>query len=183
VTARLRIKEIRKDFMKMFKKIPSLSLVTGIIITKERNFVKMIKIIAGGKKHGGEYAWLIKDYQKRCRAPFDFEFKFYEGEKLDEFLASWPFTGNQFVILCDERGEIVSSPDFCQLLEKQFNSSKEVIVIIGAAFGVSEEVRERADFVLSFSKMVFPHMLSRLIISEQLYRAQEIYKGGSYHHE
>ena len=158
-------------------------MVTGIIITNERKFVKMIKIIAGGKKHGGEYGWLIHDYQKRTRAPFDFEFKFFEGEKLDKFLSEWPFTGNEFVILCDERGENLSSPEVKDLFEKQFNSSKEVVIIIGAAFGVSEEIRERADFVWSFSRLVFPHMLSRLIVAEQIYRAQEISRGGGYHHE
>ena len=143
----------------------------------------MIKIVAGGKKQGGEYGWLIHDYVKRLRKPFDVEFKFLEGEKLDDFLAKWPFTGNEFVILCDERGMELSSPELSELLEKKFNESKEIVVIIGAAFGVSEEVRERADFVWSFSRLVFPHMLSRLIVTEQIYRAQEISRGGSYHHE
>ena len=142
----------------------------------------MIHILAGGKKHSGEYGWLIRDFEKRVRKPFDFDFKFYEAEKLDDFLATWPFSGSDFVILCDERGENISSPEFSELLEKQFNASREVYIIIGGAFGVQPEVRERADFVWSFSKLVLPHMLSRLLVAEQIYRAQEIRRGGDYHH-
>ena len=143
----------------------------------------MIHILAGGKKHSGEFGWIIKDFQRRCRKPFEFEFKFFEAEKLNDFLAQWPFTGNDFVILCDERGENISSPEFAELLEKQFNASKEIYIVIGGAFGVDATVRERADFVWSFSKLVFPHMISRMVVSEQIYRAQEISRGGSYHHE
>jgi len=143
----------------------------------------MITIIAGGKKHSGEYGWIIKDYQKRCRKPFDYEFKFYEGEKLDDYLSVWPFKGDQFVILCDERGENISSPEFAELLETQFNGSREVVIIIGGAYGVAPEVREKANFVWSFSKLVMPHMIARLVVAEQIYRAQEISRGGSYHHE
>jgi 23S rRNA (pseudouridine1915-N3)-methyltransferase len=58
-----------------------------------------------------------------------------------------------------------------------------VAIIIGGAFGVTEEVRNRADFVWSFSKLVFPHMLMRVMMTEQIYRAQEIAHGGKYHHE
>lgn len=143
----------------------------------------MIKIIAGGKKHSREYGWLIRDFEKRLRKPFDIEFKFFEAEKLAKFLEDWPFNGNQFVIVADERGKIISSPEFSELLESQFNNSKEVVIIIGGAFGVSEEVREKANYVWSFSKLVFPHMIARLIVTEQIYRAQEISRGGSYHHD
>ncbi|MBQ3261272.1 23S rRNA (pseudouridine(1915)-N(3))-methyltransferase RlmH [Candidatus Saccharibacteria bacterium] len=143
----------------------------------------MITIIAGGKKNKGEYGWLISDYEKRMRKPYDFSFKFYEGEKLDEYLSQWPFSGNQYVIVADERGEIASSPEMAERLDKVFDMGKEVVIIIGGAFGVSKEVRERADFVWSFSRLVFPHMIARLIVAEQLYRAQEINKGGSYHHD
>ena len=143
----------------------------------------MIHIIAGGKKHSGKYGWLIKDFQKRCRKPFDYDFKFYEGEKLDEYLAVWPFKGDQYVILCDERGKDISSPEFAEMLENQFNASREVVIIIGGAYGVESEVREKANFVWSFSKLVFPHMIARLMVAEQIYRAQEISRGSQYHHE
>ena len=56
------------------------------------------------------------------------------------------------------------------------------MILIGGAFGFSDEVREKADFVWSFSELVFPHMLARTIVAEQTYRAQEIQKGSHYHH-
>ncbi|MBQ6605456.1 23S rRNA (pseudouridine(1915)-N(3))-methyltransferase RlmH [Candidatus Saccharibacteria bacterium] len=143
----------------------------------------MIKIIAGGKKNAPEYETLIGEYQKRCKKPFDFSFEFYEEEKLAKFLEKWDFNSRDFIILADERGKNLSSPEFSQLLEKNFNNSKDIIIIIGGAFGVSEEVREKADFVWSFSNLVFPHQLSRLLVAEQIYRAQEISRGGKYHHE
>jgi len=143
----------------------------------------MIKIIAGGKKNTPEYSSLIEQYQKRVKKPFDFSFEFYEEEKLTKFLEKWDFSPRDFIILADERGKNLSSPEFSRLLEKNFNNSKDIIIIIGGAFGVSEEVREKADFVWSFSNLVFPHQLSRLLVAEQIYRAQEISRGGKYHHE
>ena len=143
----------------------------------------MIKIIAGGKKNSPEYNSLIEEYQKRVKKPFDFSFEFYEEEKLEKFLEKWDFSSRDFIILADERGKNLSSPEFSRLLEKNFNNSKDIIIIIGGAFGVSEEVREKADFVWSFSNLVFPHQLSRLLVAEQIYRAQEISRGGKYHHE
>ena len=87
------------------------------------------------------------------------------------------------MILADERGKNISSPELSDKLSKIFNSSCEAVIIIGGAFGVSEEVRNRADFVWSFSRLVFPHMLMRIMMTEQIYRAQEIVHGGKYHHE
>ena len=143
----------------------------------------MIKIIAGGKKNAPEYNSLIEECQKRVKKPFDFSFEFYDEEKLEKFLEKWDFSSRDFIILADERGKNLSSPEFSRLLEKNFNNSKDIIIIIGGAFGVSEEVREKADFVWSFSNLVFPHQLSRLLVAEQIYRAQEISRGGKYHHE
>ena len=143
----------------------------------------MIKIIAGGKKNSGEYAALITEYEKRLRKPFNVTWEFIEEEKLAKKLANWPFSGSDFVICCDERGENISSDEYCQRLEKAFVSGKNVIILIGGAYGFSSEVREKANFVWSFSKLVFPHMIARLIVVEQTYRAQEIAKGGRYNHE
>ncbi len=67
-------------------------------------------------------------------------------------------------------------------LQGAFDSSRQVAVVIGGAYGVDDRVRQRADFVWSLSKLVFPHQLVRLILAEQLYRAQEIAGGRPYHH-
>ena len=143
----------------------------------------MIKIIAGGKKNCGEYLALITEYEKRLRKPFDITWQFMDEGRLAKYLESWPFASSDFVVCCDERGKNISSDEYSQRLEKIFLNSKNVIILIGGAYGFSDVIRERSDFVWSFSKLVFPHMIARLIVTEQIYRAQEISRGGKYHHE
>jgi 23S rRNA (pseudouridine1915-N3)-methyltransferase len=143
----------------------------------------MIKIIAGGKKSSGWVSEACAEYEKRLKKPFDIKWEIFEEDKLLKKLESWDFNSNEVVILADERGKNISSPELSSKLTNIFNSSKEAVIIIGGAFGVSEEVRNRADFVWSFSRLVFPHMLMRVMMTEQIYRAQEIANGGKYHHE
>lgn len=143
----------------------------------------MIKIIAGGKKSAGWALEGISEYEKRLKKPFDLKWEIYDEEKLTAMLEKWPFDGRDFVILCDERGKNVSSPEFADILEKNFVGGKNVIIIIGGAYGFSDEIRTKANFMWSFSRLVFPHMLFRMMVTEQVYRAQEILNGGKYHHE
>ena len=106
-----------------------------------------------------------------------------EEEKLNRWLAEWPFSGREFVICCDERGKNISSREYSEMLSRAFLDSREVVILIGGAYGFSEEVRNRADFLWSFSKLVFPHMIARVVVAEQIYRASQIAAGGPYHHE
>lgn len=143
----------------------------------------MIRIIAGGKKNAGWVLEAISEYEKRLRKPFLVTWEFLEEERFLKKLGDWPFSSSEFVICCDERGKNISSDEYSRLLSQAFSSSREVVILIGGAYGFSDHVREKADFVWSFSKLVFPHMIARLIVSEQTYRAQEIFNGGKYHHE
>ena len=142
----------------------------------------MIMIIAGGKKNSGWVAEAIAEYEKRLKKPYDLHWRFMEEEKLAKYLLDWPFSGREYVVLLDERGENMSSPEFSRKMADAFNTSKEIVLIIGGAFGVTEEVRKRSDLVLSFSKLVFPHMLARVMVVEQVYRGQEIWRNSKYHH-
>ena len=142
----------------------------------------MIRIIAGGKKSKN---WILDgqiEYEKRLKKPFDAHFEYWDDEKIANLAHNWPFKPSEYVILLDERGEIISSPELSNKLEKAFVSGKSVTIIIGGAYGVSQDIRDKADFVWSISKLVFPHELMRVILSEQIYRAYEIAKGGKYHH-
>ena len=141
----------------------------------------MIKIVAGGKKNAEWGADFCAEYEKRLRKPYEVSWQFMEEERLAKYLENWPFTG--FVICCDERGENISSNEFSRKLEKAFLDGREVVILIGGAYGFSENVREKADFVWSFSKLVLPHRLARMVVVEQIYRASQIAKGGAYHHE
>lgn len=143
----------------------------------------MIKIIAGGKKNAGWVAEACAEYEKRLHKPFDATWQFMEEEKFLKYLDSWPFTGRDFVICCDERGKNISSPEFSDLLEKAFVDGREVVILIGGAYGFDDFVRKKADFVWSFSKLVFPHGLFRAMVVEQIYRANQIAEGRPYHHE
>ena len=143
----------------------------------------MIKIIAGGKKNVGWCAEACSEYEKRLRKPYDITWDFLEEEKLARKLVEWPFKSDDYVICCDERGQNISSPELSQRLEKVFLEGKNIVILIGGAYGFTDEVRLRSDFVWSFSKLVFPHMIARLVVAEQVYRASQIAINGPYHHE
>jgi 23S rRNA (pseudouridine1915-N3)-methyltransferase len=90
---------------------------------------------------------------------------------------------DDFLVLLDERGQTFNSPGIAQLIQQRANeSSKRLVFLIGGAFGVDEPVFKRANTVWSLSKLVFPHMLVRLILSEQIYRACSILRNEKYHH-
>jgi 23S rRNA (pseudouridine1915-N3)-methyltransferase len=87
-----------------------------------------------------------------------------------------------FVIAMDERGKIISSPDFAKVIDNAaLNAQSNVYIIIGGAHGLSNNVKKRADYTLSFGKMVWPHRLVGMMILEQLYRIQCISSGHPYH--
>ena len=88
------------------------------------------------------------------------------------------------LILLDERGKTYNSVGFSDFLQVQMNqSTKQMVVVIGGAFGFSESVYKRANSMISLSEMTFSHQLIRLIFMEQLYRAMTILHNHPYHHE
>ena len=144
----------------------------------------MIKIICGGKKNTGAFLEIIAEYEKRLRKPYDVHWEFCEETKLMKKLAEWPFENAQeYVICCDERGKNISSDEYSSLLTDVFEDGKNVVVLIGGAYGFDDFVREKADFVWSFSRLVFPHQIFRTMVIEQIYRASQIAAGRPYHHE
>lgn len=87
------------------------------------------------------------------------------------------------VVVLDERGRTLTSPQFATQLGKWRDQGvRQVTFVIGGAYGLTEEVRQRADLVLSLSAMTFPHQLVRVLFAEQLYRAFSILQGSPYHH-
>lgn len=149
-----------------------------------------VKVLAVGKKHEKWVVDGIDRYEKRLRKPFDVSWQLLahsarEGEaaraeESERILAK--LDASAFVVLLDERGRNVDSPELARTLRGAFDAGRQISVVIGGAYGVSDAVRARANFVWSLSKLVFPHQLVRLILAEQLYRAQEIAAGRPYHH-
>lgn len=144
----------------------------------------MIRVICGGKKNSGAFLEIITEYEKRLRKPYDIHWEFYEEEKLMRKLEDWPFDkASDYVICCDERGKNISSGEYSAKLTGVLENGRDVVILIGGAYGFSETVREKADFVWSFSKLVFPHQLFRCMVVEQIYRASQIAMGRPYHHD
>lgn len=148
-----------------------------------------IKIIAIGKKHESWVSEGIERYQKRLKKPFVVEWVLLPHSAREAVAARQEESerilgriNDEVVILLDERGKNIDSPQLAQLLLTPLESAKDVTLIIGGAYGVDQLVQARADFVWSLSNLVFPHQLVRLLLVEQIYRAQEISSGGPYHH-
>lgn len=150
-----------------------------------------LTILAVGKKHEDWVADGIERYQKRLRAPFTVEWVLlphsrFDGDKARQEESQAILNRvkpNDSIILLDERGKSLNSPALTNELQRRLNNSENVVIVIGGAYGVTDELHNRAQFVWSLSPLVFPHQLVRLILAEQLYRAQQISAGGAYHHE
>jgi 23S rRNA (pseudouridine1915-N3)-methyltransferase len=107
------------------------------------------------------------------------ERKIKEGKRIIQSVS-----GDDYMILLDERGKEFRTLEFSEWFEKIFMiSKKRIVFVIGGAWGFSEEVCDRADLKLSLSRMTFPHQLVRLLFLEQLYRIFTIIQGEPYHHE
>ena len=88
------------------------------------------------------------------------------------------------VILMDEHGREYTSVEFARVLQEKISyTGKDMVFVIGGAYGFSPEVYSRANSKISLSKMTFSHQMVRAIFAEQLYRAFTIMKGEPYHHE
>ncbi|NCU29217.1 23S rRNA (pseudouridine(1915)-N(3))-methyltransferase RlmH [Candidatus Saccharibacteria bacterium] len=148
-----------------------------------------IRVLTIGKKHETWVEQGIEHFQKRLRAPFELEIAIIAASKLPGEQASENesemilkrLKPTDFVILLDERGTNLSSVEFSRLIQDHVD--RQIVIIIGGAFGVNQAFKTRADFTWSLSNLVFPHQLVRLMLVEQLYRAQEIAKGTGYHHD
>lgn len=151
----------------------------------------MISIIAIGKKHETWLSEGIERYEKRLKVPFNLNWTLLRSSLQKGSIATKEesegilnkLKPDDFVVLLDERGKMFDSPTLSKVLTTPLEQSKNVIIVIGGAYGVSKELQNKADIVWSLSPLVFPHQLVRLILVEQLYRAQTIRGGQPYHNE
>lgn len=89
-----------------------------------------------------------------------------------------------YLVLLDEKGNQYSSIEWSQWMQQRMNAStRHIVMVIGGAHGFSDAVYQRAQSLLSLSKMTLPHDLVRLFLAEQLYRCHTLLKGEKYHHE
>lgn len=88
---------------------------------------------------------------------------------------------DEYVIALDICGKMISSLEFAKRVSSVFNSHSKLTFVIGGSYGLSTSVKDRANYLLSFSKMTFPHQLFRVILLEQIYRAYKINNNENYH--
>ena len=102
------------------------------------------------------------------------------GQQSSALLAAVP--QGAFAVALDERGEMLTSPDFAAMLDQaRDRGAAEAVFLIGGADRHDAALRKRADRLLSFGPMVWPHMLARVMLAEQLYRAVSILGNSPYH--
>jgi 23S rRNA (pseudouridine1915-N3)-methyltransferase len=142
-----------------------------------------ITILTVGKAHDRTLADAIAEYQLRLQNQVKLQWVFIPVSEKQQESAELLKRLRSYVILLDETGTMLSTPQFAEHLEQlQNNSVKELMIVIGGSYGVNDAVKNRADFVWSLSSLIFPHQLVRLLVAEQLYRAYDLLSGGRYHH-
>lgn len=143
-----------------------------------------IDIIAVGRMRSGAVSELWNEYSKRLK--WTVKLMEIEGrnavdehkklaEKIDE---------RAFIFALDEKGKSLRSTEFAVRLDKlAIEGRNHIQFVIGGADGLSENLRKKAGFLLSFGSQTWPHMLVRVMLMEQIYRAQQIIDGHPYHRE
>ena len=122
--------------------------------------------------------WHIIPMPKNAGMMSEMDLKAKEGEMILQFLKK-----EDYLVVLDERGKQLSSEGLAAFIQQRANESeKNLVFLIGGAFGLSKEVINRANYTWSLSALVFPHQLVRLILAEQVYRACSILRNEKYHH-
>lgn len=122
--------------------------------------------------------WTIIPVPKNAGMLSEADLKKKEGEIILDWLQK-----DDYLVALDERGKQLSSEGLADFLMKRGNESvKNLVFLIGGAYGIDEAVMKRANYKWSLSQLVFPHQLVRLILAEQLYRACSINRNEKYHH-
>ncbi len=156
--------------------------------------MKLVLLTVGGKKE----SWLQElsaTYEKKLKFFSSFEILRLKPVKLERAssdakqhveaeLLLKAIQKNDFVIACDERGEALNSIKFSSKLAKVAAQGRpRIVVVVGGAFGLTDEIRRRADWIWSLSPLVMNHHVAQAVVLEQLYRAFAIQKNLPYHNE
>lgn len=148
-----------------------------------------IHIIAIGKLRGPEAEWCA-EYLKRMKGDVSVRemaapknLPPAETQRAEAKLLIDALPPKAVVVLLDERGKDMTSRDLAAKMQGWENDGLPIAFIIGGADGVLEDVRARAQFTLGFGRLTWPHRLVRVMLLEQIYRAQQINAGHPYHRD
>ena len=152
-----------------------------------------IILVSIGKQQEASTKEAVQDFSQRITRYFPSEWKLItpskatdpaQIKKQEAQLLLQLIQPDDYLVLLDERGKNISSPELAQLIQDRANESKKQLVfLIGGAYGVDPVIQQRANFTWSLSRLVFPHQLVRLILAEQIYRACSILRNEKYHHD
>ena len=151
-----------------------------------------IDLIAVGRLRGGPEAALIDDYLTRFSRTgrglglppitvTEVDDRKGGGMAGEGALIARAIPPGAALVVMDERGAQLTSPDFAHRLAGWRDAGRDVAFVIGGADGLDPALRERAELAISLGRMVWPHMLVRVMLTEQLYRAATILAGTPYH--
>ncbi len=152
-----------------------------------------VHLIAVGRLRAGPERDLVDDYLQRFdrtgrplglgpAVEHEVEDKKNLGMGAEGELLARAVPSGAVLVCLDERGKVMTSPEFAGLLAKWRDGGRQdVAFVIGGADGIDPGLRARADASISFGAMVWPHMLVRVMLAEQIYRAATILGGGPYH--
>ena len=143
-----------------------------------------IEIIAVGKLKDSSLLSIWQSYAKRMKWRINLLEIEQKAPDKTELEIMNKINSKSYLIILDETGQNISSTTFAKKIgEVSLNGRNQFQIIIGGADGLSKNILGKADFLLSFGKLTWPHMLVRILLIEQLYRAQQILAGHPYHRE
>ena len=144
--------------------------------------MQKIYFVVVGKIKESFYRDAVAEYQKRLSRFVKLEIKeLAEGVDIEAEADDILRACKGYTIVLAVEGKKLSSEKLAERLQTLTDSGKEVTFVIGSSCGLSDKVKQKADFLLSFSDMTFPHQLMRVILAEQVYRAFMINAGSTYH--
>ena len=151
-----------------------------------------ITLIAVGRLRSGPEKAMVDDYLLRFErtgralglgpvSVVEVEDRKNLGMGAEGELISRALPAGAALVTLDERGRVMTSPEFAEVLARFRDGGRDMAFVIGGADGIDPGVRARAEVSVSFGAMVWPHMLVRVMLAEQLYRAAGILAGTPYH--
>jgi 23S rRNA (pseudouridine1915-N3)-methyltransferase len=154
-----------------------------------------IQFWAIGKEHERYVEQGVTDFIKRLNNYFPVSFRIIPSTKNAAALAAHDLKKKEgetvlklladqdYLVALDEKGKSFSSVQLAEFIQQRANeSARQLVFLIGGAYGLDDAVLKRANFTWSLSMLTFPHQLVRLILAEQVYRACTILRNEKYHH-
>ena len=145
-----------------------------------------IKLIYISKNKSNNIEFLVEDYEKKINHFISYSSIGLKNknQKSESNLILKNIKNNDLVILLDEKGKEFSTKDFSKFIsDKMMNRTKNIVFIIGGAYGFSSEFKKKFKLKIALSKLTFSHDMARLFFSEQLYRSLTIINNIPYHNQ